>query len=198
MSKPTNPDIVAVVLAAGSSRRFGADKRRHLLGNTSLLQQVVAKPLALGLPTLLVLRPGDDAKALSGALGDGGQLQFCYARSAAQGMGHSLASAVASLEANAQGVLVMLADMPWVDLGSIAQLLEHFREDKIIVPSYQGHRGHPVLFSSRWFSALQALSGDRGARQILRDNPESVVTVAVDDRAILLDVDLPEDVGRPL
>ena len=59
-----------------------------------------------------------------------------------------------------------------------------------------GRRGHPVLFGAAWFPALRGLSGDEGARTLLRDGSIGLKTVAVDDPGIHLDVDRPEDLAR--
>jgi molybdenum cofactor cytidylyltransferase len=66
----------------------------------------------------------------------------------------------------------------------------------IVVPVFDGKRGHPVLFAARYFTRLCALSGDTGARGILNAHPERVSAVPVDDPGTLLDVDTPEDLTK--
>jgi len=182
----------AVVLAAGRSRRFGSDKRQHRLGSQNLLQLSLSKPLALGLPTTLVLRPDDTVQlaALVGDLIDQPRLSIIYAADADAGMGHSLASAAPSM-AGFDQVLVLLADMPWIEADTLRLLLSHGDSERIVVPLYRGRRGHPVLFGSRWFAALGGLGGDIGARELLRANSGGVDEVEVLDPGVLRDIDTP-------
>ena len=64
-----------------------------------------------------------------------------------------------------------------------------------MAPSFEGRRGHPVLFGAGWLPALRALSGDEGARAILQ-TAQRLTLVAVEDPGVLLDVDRPEDLQR--
>ena len=186
--------FAAVMLAAGNSRRFGADKRRYVLGTQPMLQQSLATPLLLNLPTWLVLKPADK-NCLPELLADWrthAGLSVVYAQEAAKGMGHTLAYGVSQLTA-VDGVLVFLADMPWIQARTVEQLMAHFAPGKIIVPRYSGRTGHPVLFASHWFDDLQDLRGDRGARDIIRNNADQVVFVDVDDEGVVRDMDRPAD-----
>ncbi|MFT5580409.1 MAG: molybdenum cofactor cytidylyltransferase [Paraglaciecola psychrophila] len=191
--------IGVVVLAAGRSRRFGGDKRQHLLGQQNLLQHSLSKPLSMGLPTRVVLRP-DDGEQLPALLGDfiaHPNLSVVYAAQADDGMGHSLACAAAAMS-DFDMLLVLLADMPWIEVATIELLLARGEREHIVLPLYQGRRGHPVLFGCRWFEALQALGGDSGARELLRANPDAIDEVVVRDPGVLRDVDTPQAVNQPI
>jgi len=189
--------IGAVVLAAGRSRRFGSDKRQHRLGQQNLLQQSLSKPLALGVPTTLILRPDDSSQlaALVGDFIDQPLLSIVYAADADAGMGHSLASAAAGMVGFDQ-VMVLLADMPWIEVDTLRLLLSRGNSERIVVPLHRGRRGHPVLFGRRWFTALGGLEGDIGARELLRANSAVIDEVEVSDPGVLRDVDTPQS-ARP-
>lgn len=190
----TGLNTVAIMLAAGRSRRFGADKRLHKIADadSSLLQQSLAKPLALNLPTLLVLRP-DDADFLTDLIGSAIQdsnLSIIYAPEADLGMGHSLAHAFKGV-GHYDAALVMLADMPWVEPSTIESILSRASPGKIVIPTFDGRRGHPVLFGNKWFKPLSNLKGDSGAKDLLRVNQTAIVELVVPDEGVLRDVDTP-------
>jgi molybdenum cofactor cytidylyltransferase len=85
--------------------------------------------------------------------------------------------------------------MPHVDAGLIDRLIAAFdpaRGALVIVPTFEGKRGNPVLWSRRFFPDLMAIEGDVGARHLIGRYPEAVVEVAVDDRGAFVDIDTPE------
>jgi molybdenum cofactor cytidylyltransferase len=107
------------------------------------------------------------------------------------------ASLVCALNATreASGWLIALADMPYVLPATITALIREVEAGAdIAVPTYQGRRGNPVAFSRAHLPNLQKLSGDQGARGLLRAH--TVVEVAVDDAGILKDIDTADDLVR--
>ncbi len=194
-SEPPVPAIAALMLAAGYSRRFGADKRRlELADGRSLLAASLALPCSMLEEIWLVLRP-DEA---GGELGLPPAVSLIQHPATVQGMGHSLAAGAERLltESNADAVAIFLADMPLIRRDSLETLLTHARADNIVLPSYQGKRGHPVLFGRDFWPQLATLSGDAGAKPVLQQNAEVVHIVELDDPGVLLDVDTHEDWQR--
>lgn len=184
--------ILATVLAAGKSRRFGGDKRLFEFENTPLLQHVLAKPLSLGMPTLVVLKPEDEL-ILEGLLGrwmGHERLSILYSKHSEDGMGYSLAAAAAKARANGYaGLMVMLADMPYVEPKTLKLLAQAHQPKGICIPNFNGLEGHPVLFSRHWFSHLAKLTGDQGGRGIIEANASCVCSVPVKDKGVLFDLD---------
>ena len=93
------------------------------------------------------------------------------------------------------GALVLLADMPRVDASLIDTLVGAFdpaRGALVVVPTFDGKRGNPVLWSRRFFADLMALQGDVGARHLIGSHAEAVTEVGVDGNAALTDVDTPD------
>jgi molybdenum cofactor cytidylyltransferase len=89
---------------------------------------------------------------------------------------------------------VLLADMPGIDATLIDRLIEAFDPDQgtlLVVPTYEGKRGNPVLWSSRFFPALTAVHGDTGGRHLIGENADSVVEVELGP-AVALDIDTPQ------
>jgi len=191
------PSGGAILLAAGFSRRFGSDKRRHVLGDgRSLLQASVALYAAAFARLVVVLRPGDDDLAAGvEALCPHAQIVRCA--DAAEGMGRSLAAGARA--ARTWGyAFVALADMPWVrpeTLQRLRRALEAAAEDAIVVPVHQGRPGHPVGFAARYLDALAELGGEAGARRVVEAAGERVLRIEVDDPGVLKDLDAPPTSG---
>ncbi|MCG7973729.1 MAG: nucleotidyltransferase family protein [Candidatus Thiodiazotropha taylori] len=184
---------IGVLLAAGSSRRFGANKLLQPMAGGEPMGVMAARHLLTAVSRgVAVVRP-DDVE-LSAALSELGY-RVVENQQPESGMGESLAVAVtASLDAG--GWLVALGDMPWINPQTIAEVAERLAQGaSMVAPVYKGERGHPVGFATRWGERLVELSGDRGARQLLIDYPSDLELLPVDDPGILLDVDFPEQLS---
>ena len=190
---PATGEIVGILLAAGSSRRFGGDKLLHRLPDGRPLAVAAAASLRPACDRLVaVLRPG--AQELAERLA-AERCATVVCADADGGMGNSLACAIRATP-NAAGWVVALADMPYIATASHRQVVAALRRGaSIAATEYGGRRGHPVGFSSRWFAALSALTGDRGARSIVQANEALVTRCAVDDDGVLTDVDTPGDLA---
>jgi molybdenum cofactor cytidylyltransferase len=100
-----------------------------------------------------------------------------------------------ALPENTDAAIVMLADMPQVDAALVDRLIGAFDPERgalIVVPTIEGKRGNPVLWSRRFFPDLMELQGDIGARHLIGRFPEAVIEVAVEGHAALTDVDTPD------
>jgi molybdenum cofactor cytidylyltransferase len=112
---------------------------------------------------------------------------------AATGMGGSIAVGVVASEF-ADGWLLALGDMPYVQPATIKSIVALGKQtQKIIVPTHNNQRGHPVFFPSSFHAQLLDLQGDTGARSVVLENADRVLEIAVDDSGVLLDVDVPND-----
>ena len=184
-----------LVMAAGNSRRFGADKRQASFGNKTLLETTLEKAAPWKKSIRVILGPGDES--LQASLSDQ-QVTTYSAKNARQGMGHSLADAILQLtinEPNISRCLVMLADMPYLKTDTLKKLLDTLKDNDLVVPTYRGKRGNPVGFGECYFSALKELTGDKGGKIVLQRNENSVLEIPVEDSGILRDIDRPEQLG---
>jgi molybdenum cofactor cytidylyltransferase len=186
--------LAGILLAAGTASRFGAAKLLHPLPDGMPVGVAAAGALLQSVPnSIAIVRPGDHAliKAFS-AVG----LQVVENPLADEGMGSSLAAGVCATS-GATGWLIALADMPWLQPATITALADRLNSGaSIVAPVYQGRRGNPVGFSSRWQKALQALSGDKGARDLLANYPDELELLTTEDAGVLQDVDHPRDLDR--
>jgi len=186
--------VAAIVLAAGRSTRMG--------GPNKLLAEIGGKPLvriaveeALGSrarPVIVVT--GHQREQVEAALKDL-DVTLVHNPDFGLGLSTSLKAGIAAVPAEADGAIVCLGDMPQVDASLIDKLIAAFDPERgalVVVPSIEGKRGNPVVWSRRFFSDLAALEGDIGARHLIASYPEAVTEVPLSDRAALVDVDTPD------
>jgi len=192
--------VTGILLAAGSARRFGAAKLLQPLPDGVPVAAAAAQSLIEALPnTVAVVKAGDHALIeLFTELG----LQVVENPQAAEGMGSSLAAGVnatitATTASRTDGWLIMLADMPWIQPATIAVLADRLKKGaSMVAPVYAGQRGHPVGFCSHWLQPLRDLSGDKGARDLIRDHPDALELFATEDAGVVKDIDYPQDLRR--
>ena len=190
---PAGRKVAALVLAAGSSRRMGgANKLLQPVGGIAMLRRVVNAALASRCTSVRVVT-GADADAAQTCL-EGLDVQFVNNPEHATGMASSLRCGLAALPADADAVVVLLADMPWIDGAHVDRLLAAFdpQQPRIITPVRDGRRGNPILWPREFFAEMGAVSGDVGAREVLQRHAAQIDSVAFDDDAIFADVDTPE------
>jgi len=195
--------IAALVLAAGRSSRFAAAGGQ---GPTKLVAPIAGKPLAryaaeaalASAARPVVVVTGHAREAVETAL-LGLPLQFVHNPAFASGVASSLRVGLAALPPEADGAIVLLADMPAVTSRLIDRLLDAFasRPDaEAAIPVGEARRGNPVLLSAALFPSVAKLEGDEGARRLLAAlPPERLIDVPIDDLGATLDVDTPDALG---
>lgn len=198
--------VSAVVLAAGAARRFGRPKQLERWPDAqgpTLVERAVQLAAESGV-TEVVLVTGNRAEEVAALFSDPVPypvpVRIAYNPRWQEGQGFSVAAGVKALGPEVAAALFFLSDQPRLRLSSAQALFQAFTrlpapEEAIIFPTYQGRRGNPVLFGRSYFGVLAALEGDVGGRAVVKSHPEKVSEVAVDDPAILEDVDTPEDLA---
>ncbi len=212
---------VGVLLAAGRGERFGGDKLRAPLPAVSgaggdrgsstrddatatsaaageCLGVAAARALLAAVPTVIAVVRADD-EALAHALGAAGAT-IVRCADAGRGMGASLACGVRAVRARhpaAAGVVVALADMPWIRPATIARVAAAVAGGAAVAaPFHDGRRGHPVGFGATCLDALAALDGDDGGKSVVAAQGDGLLRLDVDDPGVLRDVDAPADLTR--
>lgn len=186
---PSTP-VIALLLAAGSSRRFGSDKRQARLPcGRRVLQASLDMALQVFREVHVVLRDTDDTNAL----GIAATVPVVRSPQAERGMGHSLASGIAALgDSDAPAVAIVLADMPWLRRETLLQLAAHADPQRIVMPVYDGQQGHPVIIGRAFWPLLEGLTGDKGAKALIGAHAQACIRVRTDDPGVLLDADTPD------
>ena len=189
--------IAAIVLAAGRSTRMGAvNKMLAEIGGKPLVRIAAEQALASRAKPVIVVT-GHEREKVEQALA-GLPVRFVHNADYANGLAGSVKTGIAAVPAVADGAIVCLGDMPQVDSGLIDKLLAAFDPERgalVVVPSIDGRRGNPVVWSRRFFAELMAITGDVGARHLIGQYAEAVVEVPLAGDAALTDVDTPESLS---
>ncbi len=187
--------FAAVILAAGRSSRMGEGINKLLaeVGGRPVIRRVAEAALASRARPVLVVT-GHERVRVEAALA-GLDVIFVHNPDHATGMASSLRAGIAAAPETVAGALVVLGDMPLLAPGLLDRLMDAHAPAAgrlIAAPVEGGQRGHPVLWSRRFFGELSALEGDVGARAILAANAELVAEVPVTaEEGAFLDVDTP-------
>jgi molybdenum cofactor cytidylyltransferase len=190
-------DAAAIVLAAGQGTRFGPEpKLLTLLSGRPLVRHVAEAAIASSVEPVITVT-GYRADEVEASL-EGLPIQIVRNRAFADGLSTSLKSGFAAVPSQIRAVVVLLGDMPLIKASLIDILINGWRvsgEPAALVPVVNGRRGNPVVLSRKLDSLIAGLSGDAGAGPILRGRSD-VLEYAVDDLAILQDVDTREEFSR--
>ncbi|MET3526888.1 nucleotidyltransferase family protein [Phenylobacterium koreense] len=195
-------DFEAIVLAAGAGSRFGGGKLLTPWAGGVLLDGALAAAFAAPVRRVILVTGADDrvgaaAGAFAEGAGEAGRLVIVHAPDHAEGMGASLRRAAAELGPDCAGVFVFLGDMPRIPHAVLAALAQAVREGApAAAPVFAGQRGHPALIGAGLLPHLRELSGDAGARGLLKGLGDRLALVEAPDDGVLFDVDQPGDLDR--
>jgi molybdenum cofactor cytidylyltransferase len=195
---PRAPRIAALVLAAGQSRRMGTlNKLLIEIDGVPMVRRVV-EMLRQSKANPIVVVTGHEREKLAAAL-TGLPVTLVYNPDFAQGLSTSLKAGIATLDAEIDGALVCLGDMPRVGAAEVDRLIGAFDPVEgrgIVVPTRNGKRGNPVLWSQRFFAEMSQVAGDVGARHLIGAYPEMVAEVEMADDGVLTDIDTPQALAK--
>lgn len=195
---PKSPEIAGILLAAGSSRRFGsANKLLATVDGKALVRRAAEAMIASRAGTLIVVT-GHEAEQVRSALA-GLPVRFVHNYKHLEGIGASIATGVATMKPTIEGVLIAQADMPWLDVAVIDALIARFHASgrgRIVVPvDLDGAQGNPVLWPRRLFADLAALTGDAGGKATIKREGAAAEQLLVEDARLFSDVDTQSDLA---
>ncbi len=192
MNTTSSARLIAVILAAGSSRRYGSAKQLVPIDGLPMVRHAVIAAGAAD-PDAVVLVAGRDAAAVHTAA----DARFLIVNDRhADGIGSSIAVAARTLGPLTGALLFCLADQPGIPPEHYASIAEAWdgSGDAVIATAFNGAVGPPVLFGHAHVARLAELGGDVGAKALLEQAGESLVTIRCDAAAI--DIDRPADLER--
>lgn len=175
------PFVSALVLAAGASTRFGQPKQILPFGAGTLLGAVVAEAMAASAPDEVVVVIGGAVTEVRRRVEFGGA-RVVENPEFGQGCASSYRAGIAALDARAEAVAVLLGDQPGADRMVIDSVVDGWRRtrDRIVLASYRGREGHPLVFARALFAELVGLHGEKAAWKIVDAHPEWVRRVPID------------------
>lgn len=192
--KPSEHAIDGVLLAAGRSTRFGEENKLTTTVADEPMVARAARTLARSSVRSVVVVLGHEADAVREAL-SGFDVEFVVNDAYREGQGTSVAAGARALrERDAEAGVFALGDMPTIDPSSVDALIAAYQDGagSALAAAYRGRRGNPVLFDSRYFSALSESDGDVGGRDVLV-NADDAALVETGDPGVRRDVDTQSD-----
>ena len=184
--------IVAIVLAAGASKRMGNPKQNLRLGGVPMLQRVLDTLRASKVGSVVVVL-GANADLVTENLEVKGE-KVVVNGDFAEGMSASIRRGLDEA-GDADAVLVMLGDQPFVTPATVDKIIDAYEESGalVVAPVCEGRRGNPELLDRALFPRDRRIRADDGAKTLMEENGEDVLEVAVSDRGVLFDIDTPSD-----
>jgi len=181
--------ISAVLLGAGESRRMGVDKLSLPWGRKSMLGRCFETLLRSEVHELIVVLSTRNKGVRNQFRGR--KVRTVINPLSKMGMSSSIRKGLQKIHPHCRGILIALGDQPLLKTRTINALIRTFDEGKggIIVPSFRGIRGNPVIFDRKFKKELSNLRGDVGGRSILESHSEDVRVVPVKSIGVVRDVD---------
>ena len=190
--------ISAIILAAGASSRMGKPKALLKWKGKSFLENICANLDKAGVKNIVVVTNSSinawpstnkTCPALAG-------INWVINPNPELGMLSSFRCGIRKLGSAKHNIMLCLTDHPAVKVETYVKLRENSHKNKIIIPVYKNHRGHPVIFGADFIHELLENECPQGARTVVHSHSNAVNEIPVDDNGILLDIDTPEDYDK--
>lgn len=188
--------IAAIVLSAGESSRMGKPKALLRIRGKTFIEQIISAFRATKVGEIIVVL-GHNAEELKPKI-DPLSVTVVLNPDYRKGQLSSLIAAIQRLQAESakvDGVLVHLVDHPFVNPAVINDMIDRFYKSNrlIVIPTYKGKRGHPVLLSSQLFPELLSTPLDQGANAVVRAHRQETLELETEDEGVIMDIDTPNE-----
>lgn len=188
-SSKDNMKIWGIILAAGEGKRAGGGKLSRAIQGKPMLQCVVETAVHSGLDNILLVTGYE--RNLGEKIANQFSIKSYFNSDYPLGMSTSLKLGLSKVPFGISAVVVLLGDMPYIQRETLEAIIDLYKATggKIIIPVYNGRKGHPVLISCIYKDEIYNISGDMGAREIIKKHVDKVVYLETGDPGILQDID---------
>jgi molybdenum cofactor cytidylyltransferase len=185
--------ISAILLGAGESKRMGKNKLLLPWGKKTIFEHCLETLLRSEVKEVIVVI-NDRLKELIPPINTQ-KIKVIINPHYKRGMSTSIRQGVQTIAPGSEGILIALGDQPFIKTRTINAMIKAFArgKDGIIVPSFKGKRGHPVIFHRRFRRELLNLKGDAGGKSIVERHPGEILDIPLKSEGVVKDIDLWED-----
>lgn len=185
--------ISAIVLAAGKSTRMAPCKQLAEIGGETMIERVLLNALESEVDEVIVVlgyMAHDVAKKIESQ-----KAKIVINDHYENGLSSSVKAGLQAIDSKAMAAIFLLGDQPFADSSVVNEVVNKYKRThaRIVVPTFKGKRGNPILFDRSLFDEINRLSGDVGARTIVKEHDSEVVTVEVSNSGVLIDIDTQSD-----
>jgi CTP:molybdopterin cytidylyltransferase MocA len=188
--------LAAVILSGGASERMGSPKALLPFQGRPFLEHLleITKHPSVGVRRVVL---GAQAEPITKEVPLAAD-EIVINKDWESGQLSSIQAALRSLPAGTEGMLLCLVDHPLVTAGLVSELIEKFKATHapIVLPVYEGRRGHPVIFSAGVYEELLKAPADKGARAVVWAHAAEVAEVLTDEEGCVLNLNDPETMQR--
>lgn len=187
-----------IILAAGKSERMGQQKLLMPFSDTTMLEHIIKKARASNVGEVHVVL-GSHYREISDSIAHL-KVKVVHNKDFERGMLSSVQCGFNSLSSMSRAGMILLGDQPMVRTEVINNLVDRYlgSEKGILIPVYNGKRGHPVLIDVRYIAEINRLDPEVGLRQLMTDFKSDILEVEVKTDTILRDIDTIEDYKKEL
>ena len=179
--------ISAILLAAGQSKRMnGENKLIKEIQDIPLIKLSVKNILASSIDELIIVL-GYQKEIIEKLIDKNEKIKFVFNKDFESGMASSIKTGLDNLSEKTEAFFICLGDMPMVNHDIYNQIIRSKNNKEIIVPTYKGQQGNPVLFSNSMRNKIMNIQGDIGAKKILELNKDKILNLDINDQSITKD-----------
>jgi molybdenum cofactor cytidylyltransferase len=185
--------IGAVVLAAGESKRMGFPKMLLPFRGKPILSLVLKTVIDSGIDSIIVVLGHKNEKLIP--LMEPTIADYCINYRFQEGMLSSVICGIKHLRQQTDAIMIFPGDQPLITVGTIKLLIDNYKitDKEIIIPVYDGKRGHPVLIGSHLIGEIEKLDPEIGLRGLSQEFPYQIHEVVTNDQGVIKDFDTYEE-----
>ena len=185
--------ISAILLAAGQSKRMnGENKLTKKIQGIPLIKLSFKNILNSNIDEIFIIL-GYQKEIIQKIIGKNDKIKFVFNENYESGIASSIKMGVSKLSEKTDAFFICLGDMPMVNKNVYNQLIKSKSDKEIIIPTYKGKQGNPILFSKSIKEKIMNIKGDVGAKKILELNKDKILNVEINNQSVKKDFNTKDD-----